>query len=112
MTAGVKGPAPSRRSRKRFPVRFGPARPEHIGYSGNVSASGMMIRTTRVFVPGTRLHLEVDLGPRQIRLLGTVVWARAGDVRWLSVGRVGMGLKFVNPPENLMDMVFPIALPG
>jgi hypothetical protein len=107
-----KGAKPAKRSRKRLTVRFGLNQPEHIGYSANISSSGMMIRTGRVFAPGTRLHLKVEVVPRALRLQGIVVWARAGDPRWIATGRVGMGLKFINPPDNLMDLVSPIALPG
>jgi hypothetical protein len=112
MKAGERGPKPARRSRKRLTVRFGPHRPEHIGYSANFSASGMMIRTGRVFAPGTRLQLEVEVSSRSLSLQGIVVWARAGDPRWIATGRVGMGLKFIDPPPNLMDVISPIALPG
>ena len=107
-----KGVKPARRSRRRLTIRFGPDRPEHIGYSANISSSGIMIRTGRVFAPGTRLHLEVEVVPRALRLQGIVIWARAGDPRWIASGRVGMGLKFIDPPNNLMDLVSPIALPG
>ena len=112
MKAGGKDAKPARRSRKRLTVRFGPEQPEHIGYSANFSSSGMMIRTGRVFAPGTRLQLEVDVMPRSLRLQGVVVWARAGDPRWIATGRIGMGLKFIDPPANLMDVISPVALPG
>ena len=107
-----KGTKPARRSRKRLTVRFGVDQPEHIGYSANFSSSGMMIRTGRVFAPGTRLHVEVGNLPRALRLQGVVIWARSGDPRWIATGRVGMGLKFIDPPDNLMDVISPIALPG
>ena len=112
MKTKEKGAAPARRSRKRLTVRFGPNQPEHIGYSANFSASGMMIRTGRVFAPGTRLQVEVENLSRALRLQGVVVWARSGDPRWIATGRVGMGLKFIDPPDNLMDLISPIALPG
>lgn len=112
MKARSNRSAPARRSRRRLAVRFGPDQPNQIGYTGNISSSGMMIRTVRVFAPGTRLSLEVDLAPRAVRLRGLVVWARAGDPRWIATGRVGMGLKFIDPPNNLMDLISPIPLPG
>jgi Tfp pilus assembly protein PilZ len=102
---------PAKRSRRRLTVHFGHDQARHIGYSGNVSSSGMMIRTTRVYGPGTVIHLEIDLAKRILRLKGRVVWARAGEVRWLPSGRIGMGVKFINAPEGLMDLLAPIALP-
>ena len=112
MKAREKGAKPARRSRRRFTVRFGPDQPEYIGYSANISSTGIMIRTGRVFAPGTRLQMEVVVVPRALRLQGIVVWARAGDPRWIATGRIGMGLKFIHPPDNLMDYISPIALPG
>jgi PilZ domain len=103
---------PDRRSRKRLTVRFGPGPPAHIGYTGNISRSGMMIRSTRVFAPGTRLNVEFELPSGTFRLSALVIWARGGEVRWLPSGRIGMGLKFLDVPENVMDIIFPIALPG
>ncbi len=109
MKARTDHAAPARRSRRRLSVRFGPDQPKHIGYTGNISSSGMMIRTVRVFAPGTRLSLEVELAPRAVRLTGLVIWARAGDPSWVATGRIGMGLKLIDPPENLMEIVSPSA---
>jgi hypothetical protein len=102
----------ARRSRKRLTVRFGHDQARNIGYSGNVSSAGMMIRATRVYPPGTVLHVEIELPQRVLRLKGRVAWARAGEAQWLPTGRVGMGVKFIDPPEELMDLLNPIGLPG
>jgi PilZ domain len=104
-------PLRAKRSRKRLTVHFGHDHARHIGYSGNVSCSGMMIRATRVYAPGTVIHVEIELSRRTLRLKGRVIWARAGEARWLPSGRIGMGVKFIDPPESLMDMIFPIAPP-
>mgnify|MGYP003576421337 CR=1 FL=1 len=103
-SAGVKVPA--RRSRRRFTVRYGVGTPTHIGYSGNISRSGMMIRTLRVFAPGTLVNLDVELSTRIQRLQGKVVWARTGELRWLPTGKIGMGIRFIDPPEDFMEMLF------
>ena len=108
----MKGATPARRSRKRLPVLYGPAQASHIGYSGNISQTGMMIRTTRVFAPGTLLHLDLEAAPRHLRLQGRVVWARAGEIAWLATGKIGMGVKFVDPPEDLFGLLFPPAAGG
>jgi len=110
--ASSRKDAPARRSRRRLTVRYGLEKPSHIGYSGNISGTGMMIRATRVFTPGTVIRIEVELLSRTLGLKGQVVWARAGEVRWLPTGKIGMGVKFIQPPVNLMDMIFPIAMPG
>jgi hypothetical protein len=102
--------SPALRSRRRLTVHYGPQGPSHIGYSGNISRSGMMIRTTRVFEPGTILAIEVELTGRKLSLRGQVVWARIGEVRWLTTGKIGMGIRFLQPPENLMELVSLVAV--
>jgi PilZ domain len=103
---------PALRSRRRVTVHFGAGNTKHIGYSGNVSRTGMMIRTTRVFEPGTVLTLQVEHLTQSIHLEGRVIWARVGELRWLSTGKIGMGIRFINAPEDLMKILFPIAASG
>ena len=88
---------PLKRFRRRVEVRYGPAGPVSAGYSGNISESGIMIRTTRVFAPGTILKLELKLPDTTVKLRGVVRWAREGGVQLLPTGKVGMGVKFVDP---------------
>jgi PilZ domain-containing protein len=105
----LKKSFPERRSRRRLTVHFGAGNTKHMGYSGNVSPTGMMIRTTRVFEPGTILTLEVEHLTRRIHLEGRVIWARVGELRWLPTGKIGMGIRFIDAPEDLMEILFPIA---
>ena len=95
----------SKRARKRVEVRFGPDEPTFIGYSGNVSRTGVMVRPVRVFAPGTILQLELKFPAGSFRMRGFVVWAREGGVQWLSTGRVGMGITFIDPPEEFLRTV-------
>ena len=105
----TKKSLPAGRSRRRLTVHFGAGNTKHMGYSGNVSRTGMMIRTTRVFEPGTILTLEVEHLTRSIRLEGRVIWARVGELRWLPTGKIGMGIRFIDAPEDLMEILFPVA---
>jgi len=92
----------SKRARKRVEVKYGLGEPQFIGYSGNVSRTGMMVRAIRVFAPGTILKLELKFPDTVVRLRGQVIWARGGSVAWLSTGRVGMGVTFLDAPEDLL----------
>ncbi|HZI93144.1 MAG TPA: PilZ domain-containing protein [Patescibacteria group bacterium] len=94
-----------RRLRKRVEVRYGIKEPEHTGYSGNISRSGMMIRAIRVFGHGTILVLDLKFPEKTYRVRGSVSWAREGTVQYLSTGRVGMGIKFIDPPADLLAML-------
>ncbi len=100
-----KGKQASRRARRRVEVRFGPDDLQFIGYSGNVSRSGIMVRSVRVFAPGTVLNLELKFPDGTFRVRGEVVWAREGPVQFLSTGRVGMGITFLQPPVDFLTFL-------
>jgi hypothetical protein len=78
-------------------------RASQIGYSGNISNTGMMIRTPNVLPPGTLVDLELRAPQETIVLSGHVVWARTGPMTWLATGRIGMGIRFVDPPDDLVS---------
>lgn len=92
------------RLRRRLEVRYSDGSgPALMGYSGNLSEHGVMIRTTRVFPPGTHLVMELRFPDQTIRLEGKVAWAREGPMSWLATGRIGMGIKFDEAPAELRD---------
>lgn len=94
------------RLRRRLEVRYSDGtNPPGMGYSGNVSPHGMMIRTPRVYPPGTLLDLELRFAGGTVNLRGRVMWAREGPMVWISSGRIGMGIRFIDPPENLAAMI-------
>lgn len=102
----AKGKQGSRRARKRVEVRYGLEEPRFIGYSGNVSKSGIMVRAVRVFPPGSILTLELKLpGGTVVRARGEVVWARTGPPQWVTTGRIGMGITFIEPPRELLGQL-------
>ena len=94
------------RLRRRLEVRYTDgANPPSIGYSGNLSPNGVMIRTPRIYPPGAVLDLDLRFAAGSVKVRGRVMWAREGPMVWLSSGRVGMGIKFIDPPENLALMM-------
>lgn len=94
------------RFRRRLEVRYTDGtNPTSIGYSGNLSPHGVMIRTPRVYPPGTTLDLELRFAAGSLKVRGRVMWAREGPMVWLQSGRVGMGIKFIDPPEDLAAMI-------
>jgi len=96
----------SPRYRRRVEVRYvGAGYPERVGFSGNISLSGMMLRTPVVLPPGTILTLDIYFPAQILRLEGRVMWAREGPMTLLSTGRIGMGIRFVDPPEELAAMI-------
>ena len=100
-----RGKQSNKRARRRVEVRYGPEALQHIGYSGNVSRSGIMVRTIRVFAPGTVLNLELKFPGGTFNVRGEVVWAREGPVQLLSTGRIGMGINFVSPSADFLSFL-------
>ena len=95
----------ARRARRRIEVRYGPEETKYIGYSRNVSRTGMMVAAVRIFEPGTLLSLVIKLPAGTFQLKGTVIWAREGSFQWLTTGRIGMGISFVDPPQGFLDTI-------
>ncbi len=107
----TKGRQSSKRARRRVEVRYGPEQPQFIGYSGNVSRSGIMVRAIRVFAPGTVLNLELKFPDSTFHVQGEVVWAREGPVQFLSTGRVGMGITFLQPSAQFLGYLERVGAP-
>ncbi len=91
------------RIRRRLQVRYGPEDPAFTGFTGNVSREGIMVRAVRVFAPGTVLNMDIDLNGTLHRVKGRVRWAREGSARLLSTGRVGMGIRLIDPPAAFLE---------
>ena len=100
-----RGKQGNKRLRRRIEIHYGEGEPKHPGYSGNISTAGIMIRTTRVFPPGTILALQLKFPESTFLLDAVVMWARQGSVQWLQTGKVGMGLMFVNPPAEMVELL-------
>jgi hypothetical protein len=79
--------------------------PALMGYSGNLSPNGMMIRAPRVFPPGTILDIELRFARGRVALQGRVMWAREGPMAWVQMGRVGMGIEFIDTPADFATLI-------
>jgi len=97
--------SPAARIRRRVEVLYGLEEPTLRGYSGNISRTGIMIRCTRVFGPGLLLRMLIKFPDQEIQVRGRITWARKGSISLLSTGRVGMGVRFIDPPEELLARV-------
>jgi len=100
-----KGKQKSKRARKRVEVHYGVGDTRYVGFSGNVSRTGVMVRAAHVFPPGTVLDIELKFPANIFRVRGEVVWAREGSYQWVLTGRVGMGITFIEPPEDLLRLL-------
>ena len=91
------------RSRRRLMVRYGVNGPEKTGFTGNVSETGLYLRTNAVFAPGSMLQVEIAFPERNWVLWGRVVWAKKVPPQLAHVLDCGMGVCFVDPPEDWHD---------
>ena len=90
---------PSRRLGRRFQVKFRPIgqQTSHIGYTTDISQTGMFISTIRPLGPGTELDVEISDKRHSLRLDAIVVHARKVPPMWQRVRPSGMGVRFLEP---------------
>ncbi len=93
---------PSRRLGRRLQVRFRPIGHDqsHVGYSTNISETGMFVATIRPLKPGTELDVEVTDKKSSLRLDAVVVHARKVPPMWQLLRPSGMGLRFLQAGDR------------
>ncbi|MDY0204969.1 MAG: PilZ domain-containing protein [Desulfovibrio desulfuricans] len=100
------------RIRKRLRVLYGPQIPSKIGFTSDISETGLCVQTFLVYPPGSVLLLELHLDERHVmRLEGRVHWARKVPPNLLrKVKYAGMGIKILNflgSPQPYIDLCSP-----
>ena len=92
---------------KRHFVRFGKGLPEYIGFTGDVSPTGIFIKTSNVFEPGTLLNIELTLpNNRIVSVQGHVVWARRIPPNLIRfIKKSGMGIHLAQIPEDYRHFI-------
>ena len=92
---------------RRLFIRFGLDDVLNIGFTGDLSITGIFIKTNTIFAPGSILTLEMELPDSKIvHLKGTVMWARRVPpslVRHIKKG--GMGVRVLQPSEEYLKFV-------
>ncbi|MDD2557393.1 MAG: PilZ domain-containing protein [Desulfuromonadaceae bacterium] len=86
------------RKRERMRVWYGPQTPSKIGYTSDISESGLCVQAFAVYNPGSYLQLKLHLPCGFIvEIEGRVHWARKVPPNLLhKVKYAGMGIKIVN----------------
>ena len=95
-------PKPSRRITRRLQVRFRPIGEleSRVGFSSDVSETGMFISTIRPLKPGTELDVELSDKKRTVHFDAVVVHARKVPSQWQRIRPSGMGVRFLDPDET------------
>lgn len=65
-----------------------------FGFSGDLSAAGIFVRSHVPYAVGTRLRLYFRAGDDRVEVDGIVVWINAPSGR--QPARAGMGIRFSN----------------
>ena len=91
---------------KRISLRFGVETPEFRGMGIQISSRGLYISTNNpIFGKGSRLKIEIQC-PQGTFLVGAVVrHAKKVLPQMVPMGRPGMGVEFIDPPQGLRDFL-------
>jgi hypothetical protein len=84
-------------------VRYGIEAMDKAGFTMNVSLTGAHIRTNNVFNPGTTMQVELEFPAGKKTLWARVVWAKRVPPALAHVLPCGMGVRFVDPPEDWQE---------
>ncbi|MCP3981744.1 MAG: pilus assembly protein PilZ [bacterium] len=91
------------RARRRLMVKFGQTKADKTGFTKNLSATGLSVKTNSVFKPGTTIQIVVDFQERAFTMWGRVCWAKKVPPQLSHVLDCGMGIQFVDPPEDFLE---------
>lgn len=95
-----------RRFRKRYTVRFGTEDLSKSGFTGDISKGGAFIVSTHIVPLDTRIHLQVQLDPKNFAFFEGIVQRHRRvppELRQVEPG--GFGVRFLYPGEVIADMV-------
>jgi hypothetical protein len=82
-----------KRYRKRFSVGFGIGKIEKTGFTDDISAEGLFIRSSIVAPPGSIIMIEIMQPKGVIALLGEVMWVKRIPPNILHRLKGGMGIR-------------------
>jgi Tfp pilus assembly protein PilZ len=96
-----------KRTSRRFTIKYGVDFPTNVGFSTDISPTGLFIKTTNVLPVGTPVKVLLSLPKGQeVYLTGKVVWykkAPAGLDRVIL--KNGIGISLENPASEYIKFV-------
>jgi Tfp pilus assembly protein PilZ len=82
--------------------------PENIlfttSFTTDISERGTHVKTNRIYRPGTKLYLIIETSNKSYEAEGIVVWAKKVPPRLVRVVKNGMGIRFTNVCQELVDL--------
>ena len=97
-----------KRLKKRLQLRYGLEQPEKLGFTEDISTTGIFIRTPQVIQPGKILYVEFRLNDDTLILIkGRIMWAKKVPQNLMVKVKGGMGvhiLSFEKGEEDYLRM--------
>ncbi len=85
------------RHKKRFQLRFGLEQPDKLGFTEDISTTGIFIRSPQVLQPGKILFVEMKLkDDTQILIKGRIMWAKRVPQNLMNKVKGGMGVRIIS----------------
>ena len=84
-------------------VRYGIEKAERTAFTRDLSATGLFIKSNRVFKPGTTIQVEMTFPDRTFTMWARVAWAKKVPPQLSHVLECGMGVCFMNPDPDWLD---------
>jgi len=82
-----------KRFRKRLQLRYGPEGPSRLGFTEDLSDTGIFLRATYVHNPNTVLNIYINVnGQQDVVFRGRVMWARRVPSNLMNKIKGGMGI--------------------
>jgi Tfp pilus assembly protein PilZ len=67
-----------------------------VGFTEDISLTGMFIRTPNIYPPNTTIRIEVELVDNKVEIEARVMWAKkAPQNLYHLVKKSGMGIRFL-----------------
>jgi hypothetical protein len=97
------------RLRKRYSLRFGIDKPVRLGFTEDISSTGLFLKTTNICNPGSLILVEIAISDTETVLLqGRVVWAKKVPPQLIHmVKKSGMGVRierFLQGEERYLQL--------
>ncbi len=86
------------RLKKRISIRYGTSEASRVGFSEDISRTGMFIKTPNIVPPNTKIKIAFEAGDNSmIEIEARVMWAKKVPHNMFHlVKKCGMGVKFLN----------------
>jgi Tfp pilus assembly protein PilZ len=77
----------------------------HVGYTTNISMTGMFVATTSPFAAGSRIRVELVDRDRAFMVEGVVAHARRLQLEMVRLSQSGMGVRFLTVEELVRELI-------